>query len=91
MEILKMRDDLYGKEIYGPFVIAMSRDWKEYVDGDIVLHETAGPVTTLREYLKLTEGILDVRIVKSLSDFDVKLCWYMDGMLLPAEERRKCL
>lgn len=59
--VLGMRDLLYARKFYGPFMLYTSNDWDQYMDNDYIL--TGGNVATqtLRERLKAIEGIQDVR------------------------------
>jgi len=60
-DVLSMRDALYLNKFYGPFMLYHSNDWDKYMDNDYIL--TGGNVATqtLRERLKMIEGIQDVR------------------------------
>jgi hypothetical protein len=60
-DVLAMRDQMYARKFYGPFMLYYSNDWDQYMDNDYIL--TGGNVATqtLRQRLQMIEGIVDVR------------------------------
>lgn len=60
-EVLAMRDSLYARKFYGPFMLYHSNNWDQYLDNDYIL--TGGNVATqtLRQRLLSIENISDVR------------------------------
>jgi len=60
-DVLNARNLLYANKFYGPFMVYASPDWDPYMDNDYIL--TGGNVATqtLRERLKLIDGIADVK------------------------------
>lgn len=60
-DVLAMRDSLYLRKFYGPFMLYTSNDWDQYMDNDYILSGGNVATQTLRERLKAIEGIQDVR------------------------------
>jgi hypothetical protein len=63
-DVLAMRDQLYGANFYGPYMIYHSTDWDQYLDNDYAFASGTGvtaPNKTLRNRLREIEGIQDVR------------------------------
>lgn len=60
-DVLAMLDLLKFNRFYGPFMLYVSNDWQQYLDGDYIL--TGGNVATqtLRERLKAIPKISDVK------------------------------
>jgi hypothetical protein len=60
-DVLAMLDLLKFNRFYGPFMVYVSNDWQQYLDGDYIL--TGGNVATqtLRERLKAIPKISDVK------------------------------
>lgn len=62
--VLAMRELLYDRNMYGPFMLYHSADWDQYLDGDYYALATSGmtaPNQTLRQRLTSIEGIQGVR------------------------------
>lgn len=59
--VLAMKDALYARKFFGPFMLYHSNDWDQYMDNDYTL--TGGNVTTqtLRNRLRMIGGIADVQ------------------------------
>lgn len=63
-DVLAMRQSLMNNKFYGPYMIYTSNDWDTFLDADYYVGTGAGvtaPTRTLRERLKMIEGILDIR------------------------------
>jgi hypothetical protein len=63
-DVLAMRDLLYAKNFFGPFMLYHSNDWDKYMDNDYYALATSGmvaPTQTLRNRIRAIEGISDVR------------------------------
>lgn len=63
-DVLAMRDLAYADNMYGPFMLYHSTDWDQYMDNDYYILDTSGaaaPSRTLRERLRMIEGIQDVK------------------------------
>jgi uncharacterized linocin/CFP29 family protein len=63
-EILAMREQAQVANHYGPFVVYLSQAWDKYMDADF---STAKGDVTLRNRIKMVDGIEDVRTLDYLN------------------------
>ena len=77
-DVLAMRDLAYAQNFYGPFMLYHSNDWDAYLDNDYYV--TSGtPSVTLRNRLRMIEGINDVRRLDFFNDTLTMLLVQMTG------------
>jgi hypothetical protein len=69
-EVLLMRQDCTDAFHYGPFVLYFSTAWDAYLDAD---YSTQYPSVTVRDRIRMVEGINDVRTLDYLTGFDTLL------------------
>jgi hypothetical protein len=70
-EVLTMRQLLYGDNFTGPYVLYVSSDWDQYLDGDYYAKATSGmvaPTQTLRQRLEAIKGITAVKTLDFFTD-----------------------
>lgn len=60
-DILAMRNTMYANKFYGPFMIYHSTDWDLYLDNDYARLGGNNASLTLRDRIRMIEGIEDVR------------------------------
>jgi hypothetical protein len=60
-DVLGMRNSLYSKKFFGPYIIYHSTDWDQYMDNDYARLGGNNSMLTLRERLRKIEGVMDVR------------------------------
>lgn len=60
-DVLVMRNSLYAKKFYGPYMLYHSTDWDQYMDNDYARLGGNNASMTLRDRLRKIEGVTDVR------------------------------
>jgi len=60
-DVLSMRQSMFTKKFYGPFMIYHSTDWDTFLDNDYARLGGNNATMTLRDRLRAIEGIQDVR------------------------------
>jgi len=69
-EVLSMRQDAQDDYYYGPYHVYISSNWDKYLDND---YSTAYPNLSVRDRLKMIEGINGVTTLDYLENFDIVL------------------
>lgn len=69
-DVLAMRSQAYGDNQFGPYVLYCSPNWDQYMDDDF---SSAKGDNTLRQRLKMIEGIEDVRTLDKLTGYSLVL------------------
>jgi len=70
-EVLTMRQLLYADNFTGPYVLYVSSDWDQYLDGDYYAKATSGmvaPTQTLRQRLEQVNNITAVKTLDFFTD-----------------------
>lgn len=70
-EVLAMREQLYGANMFGPYMLYHSTDWDQYLDNDYARLGGNNASMTLRDRLRKIEGIQDVRRLDFLTPASV--------------------
>lgn len=68
-EVLAMRQSAYNAYFYGPFIMYNSPSWDQYLDNDF----KAESDRSVRERIRMVEGISDVRTLDYLQNYDILL------------------
>lgn len=70
-DILEMRNLSQDADHYGPWALYTSKDWDVYLDDDFSVNKGDN---TLRDRIRMIEGIEDVRTSDYMTGFDLLLC-----------------